>query len=385
MRRPTPFAVGVTALLLALSWQYLTVRFNYGMNWTALFYTGESTPLPLPRTGQAIYRFSGSAGYDGMYYRLIAHDPLFKKGYAIYVDNPRLKWRRILVPGLARVFAAGHDSWIESTYIAVTLLFVMHGALWLSRYCILNGFHPGWGLAFLLVPSVLVSIDRQTVDTAAAALIIGFILYSARDPVRAYAVLALLPLARETGLCITAGAMILETRRKRWDRLTLAVISTLPFIAWAGFVHLHTPRDGTPWLTLPFTGLVKRTLDPIQHPLTGGWVTLVALLDYTAVLGIWLALVLVLYVLLRRPLGMLETCTAVFALSMVLLGKADIWGYAYEFGRIASPLLLLLMMLSISAKEFRYLLPVMLVLPRILLQYQPQVFGIVSGAFARGH
>lgn len=37
MRRPTPFAVGVTALLLALTWQYLTVRFNYGMNWTALF------------------------------------------------------------------------------------------------------------------------------------------------------------------------------------------------------------------------------------------------------------------------------------------------------------------------------------------------------------
>jgi len=32
MRRPTPLAVAATALLLALAWQYLTVRFNYGTN-----------------------------------------------------------------------------------------------------------------------------------------------------------------------------------------------------------------------------------------------------------------------------------------------------------------------------------------------------------------
>jgi hypothetical protein len=136
---------------------------------------------------------------------------------------------------------------------------------------------------------------------------------------------------------------------------------------------------------MSLAGLVTRTLNPLQYPLTGQWATLAALLDYTAVLGIWLALLLVLYVLLRRPLGMLETCMAVFAFSMVFLGKADIWGDAYEFGRTMSPLLLLLMMLSISTKEFRYLLPMVSVLPGVLLQYQPQVFGIVSGIFTRGH
>jgi hypothetical protein len=108
-------------------------------------------------------------------------------------------------------------------------------------------------------------------------------------------------------------------------------------------------------------------------------------LDYAAVLGIWLALALVLYVILQRPAGMLETCMAAFSLAMVLLGKADIWGGAYEFGRTMSPLLVLLMMLTISTREFRYVLPMALVLPRILLQYQPQVFGIVSGIFKIGH
>jgi hypothetical protein len=384
MRRPAPFAVGVTALLLALTWQYLTVRFNYDMNWTALFNTGESTPLPSNLADQPVYRFAGSAGYDGMYYRLIAHDPLLRKGYAAYVDNPRLRWRRILVPGMANIFSTGHDSWVDFSYIAVTLLLVLLGTLWLSRYCVLNGFHPGWGLAFLAIPSVLVSIDRQTVDTAAAALLVGFMLYSAREPYKAYTLLALLPLARETGLCITAGAMILEWKRRHRQRLVLAAISVIPFVVWAGYVHLHTARDGTPWLSLPFIGLITRTLNPIQYPLTGRWVTLAAVLDYSAVLGIWLALALVVYVLLRRPTGMLGSCLAVFSVAMVLLGKADIWGGAYEFGRTMSPLLIMLMMLTISTRESRYLLPMALVLPRILLQYQPQVFGIVSGILKRG-
>ena len=381
MRRPTPFAVGVTAFLLVLIWQYLTVRFNYGMNWTALFHTGESTALPPSPAGQSIYRFASSAGYDGMYYLLIAHDPLLKKGYAIYVDNPRLRWRHILVPGMANIFATGHEFWIDFSYIAVTLLFVLLGAFWLSRYCILNGFHPGWGLAFLAIPSVLVSIDRQTVDTAAAALIVGFMLYSAREPYKAYALLALLPLARETGLCITTGATIVEWGRRRWQRVMLAAISTVPVVAWAGYVHMHTSRDGTPWLSLPFMGLVTRTLNPLQYPLTGPWVTLAAVLDYSAVLGIWLALALIVFVTLRRPAGMLGTCLVVFSLAIVLLGKADIWGGAYEFGRTMSPLLLMLMLLTISTREYRYLLPMVLVLPRILLQYQPEVFGILSGIF----
>ena len=383
MRRPTPLAVAATALLLALAWQYLTVRFNYGTNWTALFHTGEATALPPSPENQSVYRFPGSLGYDGMYYRLIAHDPLLKKGYATYVDNPSLRWRRILVPGMANILAAGRDPLIDYSYIAVTLLFVLLGGFWLSRYCVLNGFHPCWGLAFLLIPPVMVSLDRQTVDAAAAALLIGFMLYCSRAPYRAYVLLALLPLARETGLCITAGAMILEWRRRHRERLILAAVSIVPFVAWAGYVNLHTSRDGTPWLSLPFMGLITRTLNPIQYPLTGPWVTTAAVLDYTAVLGMWLALSFVLYVLLRRPVGMLGTCLAVFSLAVVFLGKADIWGGAYEFGRTMSPLLIMLMMLTISTREYRYLLPMTLVLPRILLQYQPQVFGILSGIFGQ--
>ena len=382
MRRPSPLAVGLIAAILALGWQYLTVRYNYQGNWSALFCTGEATPLP-PSLEEGTYRFARSPGYDGMYYHLIAHDPLFRKGFSSYVDNPRLRWRRILVPGLANAIAGGRDARVDFAYIAVTIASVFFGAFWLSRYCTLYGFHSVWGLFFLAVPAVPVSIDRQTVDAALAALGIGFIRYYGRSPLKALPLLCLLPLARETGLCLTAGTVLWELKRRDWRRLAMAAASSVPFLAWAAFVHAHTMRDGTPWLSVPFGGLIARTLNPLPYELTGRWVATAAILDYLAVLGVWLALAFVAYLAFRRPLGVLEYCLVAFGLAVIWLGKADIWGGAYEFGRTMSPMLFLLMMLAISARQRRYLIPMAMVLPRIALQYQPQLFGIMAGLLGR--
>ncbi len=379
MRRPTPIAVGLTAAVLVFCWQYLVIRFVYSGNWTGLYHTGESTPLPPPLEEEDIFRFKGSSGYDGMYYHIIAHDPLLKRGFSQYVDNPRLRWRRILVPGLAHILAAGSDAGVDLAYFSVTLVFVLLGSWWLSRYCTLWGMHPGLGLAFLAVPAVLVSIERQTVDTAIAALTVGFVLHSTREPWKQSVFLAFLPLARETGLCMTAGAALMAWKRHGRERLVLTSASVLPFLAWVLWVHLHTARDGTQWFSYPFAGIITRTLNPVQYPLTGPWITLAAVLDYVALIGIWIALALVALLPLIRPIQTLESSLVVFGLAAVWLGRSDIWGGAYEFGRTMSPVLILLMMLAISTRQSRYLLPMLLVLPRIALQYQPQLFGIISG------
>jgi hypothetical protein len=280
---------------------------------------------------------------------------------------------------MANLLAAGNDGGVDFAYLSVTLISVLLGSWWFSRYCTLHGLHPGWGLAFLAVPAVLVSIDRQTVDAAMAALTVGLVLHSTRESWKQSVFLALLPLARETGLCLTAGVALAEMKQRQRGRLVSALLSIVPFLAWVSWVHWHTMRDGTPWLAFPFVGIVTRTLHPVQYALTGRWVTLAAVLDYVALIGIWVALLLIVQLPLRRPVGMLESTAAVFALAMVWLGKADIWGGAYEFGRTMSPMLVLLMMLAVSTGQRRYLLPTLLVLPRIALQYQPQLFGIVAG------
>jgi hypothetical protein len=46
---------------------------------------------------------------------------------------------------------------------------VFLGCYWIGRFAVLHRRHPLWGLLFLAVPAVLVSIDRMTVDVALAA------------------------------------------------------------------------------------------------------------------------------------------------------------------------------------------------------------------------
>jgi hypothetical protein len=66
------YALG--AAVVVLSWQAATVHVNYGGNWTALFTTGELHPAP-PELAGNTYRFPASNGYDGQFYRYVAHAP----------------------------------------------------------------------------------------------------------------------------------------------------------------------------------------------------------------------------------------------------------------------------------------------------------------------
>src|SRR6202035_1374706 len=137
----------------------------------------------------------------------IAHDPLNRRGFLSYVDNQRLRWRRIGVPGLAALLAAGSDRSVDYIYIAIELVFVYLGTLWLSWYGQSQRLHPAWGLTFLLIPAVAVSIDRLTIDLPLAAICIGLVLYAdtPKPGWQVYAMLCAAPLIRETGMILVVG------------------------------------------------------------------------------------------------------------------------------------------------------------------------------------
>src|SRR5688500_10270411 len=142
------------------------VVWNYGGNVTGLFYTGSASQLPPELEAEPTWRVSDPKGYDAQFYHLIAHDPLILRGWEGYVDNPRLRWRRIAVPALASIFGPA----VHWAFIGIQLAFVFFGAWWLSLYAQRVGLTAVVGLAFVLVPATLVSIDRMTIDLALAAL-----------------------------------------------------------------------------------------------------------------------------------------------------------------------------------------------------------------------
>ncbi|MEZ5361813.1 MAG: hypothetical protein R2748_05555 [Bryobacterales bacterium] len=93
-RRDLALAAAVAALALAA--QAFTVHRNFGGDWTALFVTSADRELPI---SPEAHRFHETMGYDGQFYRALAHDPLL-----LHVDpllRCRLRWRRILTPALA--------------------------------------------------------------------------------------------------------------------------------------------------------------------------------------------------------------------------------------------------------------------------------------------
>ena len=369
--------VAVSAALMVLIWQAATVHGNYGGNWSGLFYTGNRWALPPDLSAEKNLIFD-NPGYDGQFYHLVAHDPWMERGFSSFADNANLRWRRILIPVLAFIAARGEDEKIHASYIGVHLLFVIAGVYWLAGYCSFCGLRPFWGFAFLAIPSVLVSIDRLTIDTALAALAIGFIFYASKDDsMPSFALLTLCPLARESGLFLTAGTAWDHASRREWRRLAVSLASILPFLLWSLYVRANSFSDGTPWLSLPFVGIVRRTFHPLQYAITGRWVAVAAILDYAALIGVWIGLVIVARMALKRRFGLLERCAYVFALGALCLGKADIWSGAYEFGRTMSPLLIMLGLMAVRDKQRRLLLPLLFVLPRVLLQYDPQVRGII--------
>ncbi len=133
--------VALVATAAALAWQMATVHFNYGGNWTALFCIGGKSPIPAElESGSWI--FTGSAGYDGQYYRIVAHDPWMHNGWWRFLDS-RIRYKRILLPAAAWLCALGQPRWIDGSYILLILVFVFAGTWFTAMWVALDG-RPVW-------------------------------------------------------------------------------------------------------------------------------------------------------------------------------------------------------------------------------------------------
>ena len=76
---------------------------------------------------------------------------------------------------------------------------------------------------------------------------------------------------------------------------------------------------------------------------------------------------------------LLELTAILFALFASMLGRLDIWTSAYAAGRTMSPLLLLLGLLALSGRNWVFAAPLLLMLPRIALQYQAELKAALQG------
>jgi len=277
-------------------------------------------------------------------------------------------WRRIGVPGLAYLLAAGNDKFIDETYVAVELAFTLLGAFWLSRYAQLLGRSAAWGLAFLLIPGVAVSLDRMTVDLPVAALTVAVLFYGSDSTPRwqLYAALVTAPLIRDTGLLLIFAWCIFRLRSRHMRDVFPGAASAVPALVWYIYVALHAPPDQMDFLaSYPLGGLIKWTLHAVA--------------ELAALAGIWLAFILTLGIAVRRavrlnmPNHLPEILALTFVLFASLLGYQDIWASAYGIGRTLSPLLIALAAIALRDNRAVFAVPMLLIVPRIALQFASEI------------
>ena len=374
------FALLATALLA--SWQAATVHFNYGGNWSGLFCTGSmGHGIPPAIQFEKTYLFPNSYGYDGQFYHLIAHDPILQRGFASFCDNPRYRYQRILVPGLAFLVALGQDAHIDAAYLVLIWLWIFLGAYWLGRFAVLRGYPAWFGLAFALAPSVLVSVDRLTVDVALAACCVGFVLFIAEESdLKLYAVLAAVPLARESGVFLLAAWCIWLAVQRQWRRALIFTTALIPAACWFLYVRLHTPPDDVHRLLwLPFAGIVTRVLNPYAYPFGGGVRILALGLDLLALAGIAGAVGWAIYRAMRRTWQPAAIALYLFALLAITLEGGDLWAEVYGFGRTLTPLVLLAALDGLTVGTVAPSLAMLAIDPRIGLQLAVQILGVVRG------
>lgn len=366
------------AVLLALTAQFVTVQLNYGGNWTGLFCTGSRFPIPPWLAGERIFVFAGKDGYDGQFYHYIAHDPWLRRDTAAYIDGPRLRYRRILVPLLAWLFSGGAGAYVHAAYLAVILGFVFLGAYWTARWVSQQGRHPAWSLAFLAFPGVIVSLDRMTLDGPLSALAAGFVLYcSTAQRWKLYAVLAAAALVRETGLLLTAAAVAADLRRRRLFGAALLASSALPALVWYAYVHSRTAAYGPILLTAPLRGLLERLYVPHAYPFGGPMAVIVPALDWIAIGGAVVGLALAVWVAWRRR-DAVGLAAAGYGLLLATL-KVHFWLDPYSYSRVSSPLLVVVALADRRIPWKWRWLPVVLMLPRVGLELGWQAAGVVRG------
>lgn len=374
---PRYAAVGVAAAATVFLLQLAQVHINHGGNWTGLYMTSayKIQWIPPELKDEHVRIQPGSMGYDGQFYHFMAHDPLPDGAMQAFIDAPALRYTRILAPGLAYLLAFGRSEWVDPAYFALNLFFFFLGAWWLARLAVQAGASRYLGLAFLLIPAALISVERVTVDLPLLALCCGFAVYALENRLRMlFAVVLLATLARETGGLLVGSAGLWLLFQRRWLAALAFGGAAVPFFAWRQYVQDSVPAFHSDHVSVSTSGFAffERFLEPIPYGFPAPISAAATGLDYVSLAGVGLAIGLTAVALLRAPRDAVVLGALPFAALPLILGGIVGWYEPFGYPRTLSPLFLFLGLDSLRTGKRLGLLPLALVLPRVLMQLAPQ-------------
>lgn len=275
---------------------------------SGLFLTGGILPR-VPELQDHTYYYENSYGYDGQMYRILAYDPLLRRNFTKYVDDPRYRGRRILIPALAGTFGDIFSRLLGSPpvrttdicYVVILDFLLAWGCWYFVR--LTEAFCPPWLAVTLycLLPGVVASADRMLVDgSGVAGLAAALVLYREKKHGTLMVVLTLLALTRETNVMLTAGIFLTYVGTRQYRRAVASAATLIPLALWSVYLTTRTaPSGALNALSLPILPHIRRLLTPLVRPIPAWENTLTQTIDILALLCLFVAFALFAHVAWR--------------------------------------------------------------------------------------
>jgi hypothetical protein len=211
---------------------------------------------------QPVYVYPGIGTYDGIWYAQLSYHPLLNSPeLASAIDTIGYRARRMLLPALAWILAAGQPTWIVHVYSVINALawLAMAGLLWRILSVGDSRSYAAW-LGVLFSAGALESVRLALTDLGAATLLAAAML-AAEAGRGAAGWLGAAALARETSL-ISLPAICTRPWLS-WPNLRRTLVAVLPLAIWLSYMRSRVGAGDNGWanFTVPFAGYAEKWRD----------------------------------------------------------------------------------------------------------------------------
>lgn len=340
-RPPSPWLWRALALATVAAFAVLVARFWHPLYGFTAFYQldAASAAAQIDAWDELpVFVHSGSAGYDGLYYAQLAHDPTLRDpAFAHAIDDVPYRARRIFAPALAWLLGAGQPRGILLAYPLLNVIAWLALAALLWRLLDVRDARGWFAWAGVLFSAgVLGSVRLALTDLPAVTLIAASLLAAERWHGRvAVALLAAAALARETAVLAIAGLCKPPWFSRR--NLARLVLAAAPLAGWFAYIRWQIGPGAPGWwnFAFPGAGLAEKVRDAFAALTTVddaplAWSNLLATLAFVTQA--------VFFALRRRPDERWWRIGFAHTLLLLALGTAVWEGFPGAVARVLLPL-----------------------------------------------
>jgi hypothetical protein len=203
-------------------------------------------------------------------------------------------------------------------------------------------------------------------DLPMVTLLAGFLYYMRRENLSIlWALAALACLARETGVCVVIGYAAWLAWRRLYSKAAVMLSAAVPLMLWIAYVDFYTSPGASFWTSYvgPARDLIAAFVRVRDYPVSALIQAIIRILDIIALLGFLLGFGR--GVLLARRGGRLAFIIVPFlAVAALLTSMNDQFTDVYGYGRLFSPVLLVLLWDALASKRWLDIAPAAMILSR---------------------